>query len=62
MNGIFLFTLCFNTRKNHLKTQTSTRHCSHGYGHGVQKLAMVSLMVMGKFFSYPALKMRDVGL
>ena len=60
--GFVFFIVCFSSSKNYLKTQTPSWHRRYCNRHGVNKLAMILLVIMGIFFPYPAFEIRYVAL
>ena len=52
----------FSASKYDLEAETPTRHRCYRNRHGVKELAVVFLVVVCVFASYPALKVRNVAL
>ena len=52
----------FSASKYDLEAETPTRHRCYRNRHGVKELAVVFLVVVCVFASYPALKVRNIAL
>ena len=52
----------FSASEDDLKAQTAAWHRGYCYRHRMKKLSMICIVIVGVFFSYPALKVRDIAL